>query len=322
MENKSHAFWTGLFTIVLVLAIAFAVFFFNVDRTVRVPYDLIARTNVTGLFTDASVRYRGLGVGKVQSIRFDKAHPGQIRIRILVDQNAPMTHSTFATLGFQGVTGIAFVQLDDTGKDPSALPSSAQNVAEVPMRPGLFEQLQERGDVILKRFERLSEDADKFLSDDVRVQLLDTTKSLKNAADGIATLTNQVSPATEHLPQTLKQLDRTLASTNTLIQNLNRPDGPFVTNLNKAGNAADQAAAALTDMNESLRNVTARVGFEALPRLYSFTDDVGSAARSVDRAADAFSTNPRSVLFGAPRKSPGPGEPGFAWPASPTPTAH
>lgn len=70
---------------------------------------------MTGLFTDAAVRYRGLGVGKVESIRFDKSHPGQIRIRILVDQNAPMTHSTFATLGFQGVTGIAFVQLDDTG---------------------------------------------------------------------------------------------------------------------------------------------------------------------------------------------------------------
>lgn len=48
-------------------------FFFNVDRTVRVPYDLIARTNVTGLFTDAAVRYRGLGVGKVESIRFDKS---------------------------------------------------------------------------------------------------------------------------------------------------------------------------------------------------------------------------------------------------------
>ena len=117
MENKSHAFWAGLFTIGLVTAIALAAFFFNVDRTVRVPYDLIARTNVTGLFTDAAVRYRGLGVGKVESIRFDRAHPGQIRIRILVDKNAPMTHSTFATLGFQGVTGIAFVQLDDTGRD-------------------------------------------------------------------------------------------------------------------------------------------------------------------------------------------------------------
>ena len=81
MENKSHAFWAGLFTIGLAVAIAVTVFFFNVDRTVRVPYDLIAHTNVTGLFTDASVRYRGLGVGKVQSIRFDHAHPGEIRIR-------------------------------------------------------------------------------------------------------------------------------------------------------------------------------------------------------------------------------------------------
>ncbi|WP_244847734.1 MlaD family protein [Caballeronia sp. SL2Y3] len=318
MENKSHAFWTGLFTIVLVLAIAFAAFFFNVDRTVRVPYDLIARTNVTGLFTDAAVRYRGLGVGKVESIRFDRAHPGQIRIRILVDRNAPMTHSTFATLGFQGVTGIAFVQLDDTGKDTTALASSQQHVAEVPMRPGLFEQLQERGDVILRKFERLSEDADKFLSDDVRDQLLDTTRSLKGAADGIASLASQVAPATAHLPQTLNQLDRTLASTNALMQNLNRENGPFVTNLNKAGDAAQQAAAALADINDSLRDVTARVSFEALPRLYSFTEDLGAAARSVDRAADTFSASPRSVLFGAPSMPPGPGEPGFVWPANPS----
>ncbi|WP_250511978.1 MlaD family protein [Caballeronia sp. INDeC2] len=318
MENKSHAFWTGLFTIVLVLAIAFAVFFFNVDRTVRVPYDLISHTNVTGLFTDAAVRYRGLGVGKVESIRFDREHPGQIRIRILVDKNAPMTHSTFATLGFQGVTGIAFVQLDDTGKDLSPLASSPQHIAEVPMRPGLFEQLQQRGDVILKKFERLSEDADKFLSDDVRTQLMATTKSLQGAADSIATLAGQVQPVAAQLPQTLKQINTTLASTNQLVQNLNRPDGPFVVNLNKAGKAAEDASAALADMNESLRFVTARVGFEALPRFYSFSDDVSAAARSVDRAADAFSTNPRSVLFGAPQKEPGPGEPGFTWPAKAT----
>lgn len=77
MENKSHAFWAGLFTIALTLVIAGAVFWFNVDRTVRIPYDLIARTNVTGLFPDAAVRFRGLDVGKVQSIGFDRTHPGQ-----------------------------------------------------------------------------------------------------------------------------------------------------------------------------------------------------------------------------------------------------
>ena len=186
MENKSHAFLAGLFTIGLMVAIGVAVFFFNVDRTVRVPYDLVARTNVTGLYTDADVRYRGLGVGKVQSIKFDQGHPGQIRIRIMVDKTAPITQSTFATLGFQGVTGIAFVQLDDTGKDPAPLTSSSTQVASLPLRPGLFDQLQQRGDILIKKFERIADDADRFLSDDMRDQVMQTTKSLQGAADGIA----------------------------------------------------------------------------------------------------------------------------------------
>jgi phospholipid/cholesterol/gamma-HCH transport system substrate-binding protein len=317
MENKSHAFWAGLFTIGLAVAIGVTVFFFNVDRTVRVPYDLIARTNVTGLFTDAAVRYRGLGVGKVESIRFDRDHPGQIRIRILVDKNAPMTHSTFATLGFQGVTGIAFVQLDDTGRDTTALASSAKEVAEVPMRPGLFDQLQQRGDVLLKKLERIADDADKFLSEDTHTRLMDTTKSLSDAADAVTTLARQIGPVTSKLPGTINQLDKTLASTNTLITNLNRPDGPFVTNLNKAGTAAEQAGVALTEINGSLAQLSARVGYDTLPRVNSLADDVGSAARAVDRAADTFNSNPRSVLFGVPAPVPGPGEPGFKWPEAP-----
>jgi phospholipid/cholesterol/gamma-HCH transport system substrate-binding protein len=318
MENKSHAFWAGLFTLGLVAAIGLTVFFFNVDRTVRLPYDLVARTNVTGLFSDAAVRYRGLGVGKVQSIRFDRAHPGEIRIRILVDQNAPITHSTFATLGFQGVTGIAFVQLDDTGRDLTPLTSSDKSIAELPLRPGLFDQLQQRGNVLIKKFERIADDADKFLSDDTRDQVLQTAKSLQSAADGIALLSKQAGPATAKLPQTLAQLDRTLASTNAMIVNLNRPDGPLIANLNKAGDAADRASRVLGDVNDTLQEMTARVGYETLPRVNSLADDVGTAARSVDQAVNGFNRNPRSLIFGGPGPAPGPGEPGFQWPAAPS----
>ena len=324
MENKSHAFWAGLFTVVLLAAIALAAFLFNVDRSVRVPYDLIARTNVTGLSTDAAVRYRGLDVGKVQSIKFDPAHPGQILIRILVDTHAPITHSTYGSLGFQGVTGIAFIQLDDTGRDTSPLGSSTSQVAQLPMHPGLLDQLQQRGDVLLRKLEKVTEDADNLLSPEMVAQLHGTAASIQKAADGIATLTQQVAPVTGKLPGTIDQLDRTLASTNQLIGNLNRPDGPFETNLNKVGTAAQQAGDALTSMNGSLQELSARVGYDTLPRVDSLADDVRSAARSVDRAAGVFSTNPRSVLFGAPGAPPGPGEAGFTWPAAHTgaPAAH
>ncbi|CAB3796606.1 hypothetical protein LMG28614_04398 [Paraburkholderia ultramafica] len=316
MENKSHAFWAGLFTIVLLLAIAAVAFLFNVDRSVRVPYDLIARTSVSGLTADAAVRYRGLDVGKVQSIKFDQSHPGQILIRILVDTRAPITHSTFGSLGFQGVTGIAFIQLDDTGRDLRPLPSSLHQVAQLPMHPGLLDQLQQRGDVLLRKLERVADDVNNILSPEMVDQLHGTAASLQKAADGVATLTRQMGPAAGKLPATIDQLNRTLASTDKMITNLNRPNGPFETNLNKVGTAAQQAGDSLASMNGTLQELSARVGYDTLPRVNSLADDVRSAARSVDRAADTFSTSPRSVLFGAPAAAPGPGESGFTWPAA------
>ena len=45
----------------------------------------------------------------------------------------------------QGVTGIAYVQLDDDGSRPVRLPSSPQKIARIEMRPSLFDQLQTRG---------------------------------------------------------------------------------------------------------------------------------------------------------------------------------
>lgn len=315
MENKSHAFWAGLFTVVMVVAIAAAAFLFNVDRSVRIPFDLIARTNVTGLYPDAAVRYRGLDVGKVQSIKFDRTHPGQILIRILVDKNAPITHSTFGTLGLQGVTGLAFIQLDDTGKDLAPLVSSAKDVAQLPMRPGLFDQLQARGDVLLRQIEKTVRDVDLLLSPEMRDQLMATAASLQHAADGVTTLTAQMGPAVGKLPGTLNQLDQTLASTNRMITGLNRPDGPLQGTLNKVGTAAQQAGDALTAMNATLQDISARVGYDTLPRVNSLAEDVRSAVRAVDRAASTFDEAPNSLLFGAPRAAPGPGEPGFVWPA-------
>jgi phospholipid/cholesterol/gamma-HCH transport system substrate-binding protein len=316
MENKSHAFWAGLFAIGLTVAIGLAVFWFNLDRAVRVPYDLISRSNVTGLTTDAAVRYRGLDVGKVQSMHFDPKHPGQIVIRILVDKNAPITRSTFGTLALQGVTGLAFVQLDDTGSDLTRVMSSAKHVAQLPMRPGLLEQLQERGGVLLNELESVATRADAMLSPEVQTQLIATAASLQHTADAVTKLAQQAGPTATQLPGALLQLQRTLASANALLTNLNAPSGKLYSNLDRLGSAADRAGLAITQMDASLQSMSARVEYETLPRVNALADDLDGAARSIDRAAAVFSTSPRSVLFGVGAPTPGPGEPGFAWPAA------
>ncbi len=314
MENKSHAFWAGLFTLGLGAAIVFVAFWFNLDRTVRIPYDLISHTNVTGLSTDADVRYRGLAVGKVQSIRFDRAHPGTIVIRILVDKDAPITRSTFGSLGLQGVTGLAFVQLDDTGADLTPVPTSAKHVAQLPMRPGLLDQLQQRGDVLLSELQSVIAHADVLLSDPTRVQMMATAASLQHAADAVTTLAQTAGPATAQLPGTMKALTRTLASTSALVATLSSPNGPLVSNLNKIGATADRANGAIAATNASIADMSARLDYETLPRVNTLATDMSGAARAFDRAANVFSASPSSVLFGVARAQPGPGEPGFAWP--------
>jgi len=300
MENKSHAFWAGLFTIGLGCAIVAMLFWFNRDQAERLPYDVISTTNVTGLTVDAAVRYRGLDVGRVDSIAFDQVHPGQIIIRILVNRGTPMTHSTYGSLSFQGVTGIAFVQLDDNGTHPEPLQTSLKQVAQLPLHAGLLEQLQKRGDALLKEMAAVAEHIDKLTDERSRVQLLATAKSIQQAADA-------ATPAFQQLPQSLAKFDRAADATDHLMELYQRPDGPVLGNLNRAGAAADH-------LDQAVQTITTHVTDDTLPRINALSDDVRTTSRSFDRAAQVLSTNPLGALFGIPAAQPGPGEPGFTWP--------
>ena len=67
------------------------------------------------------MRFRGVDVGKVTDIRFDPQDPRMI----LVDDRDPerrctLTRSTYAELRYQGVTGLSYVMLDDTGNEPAS----------------------------------------------------------------------------------------------------------------------------------------------------------------------------------------------------------
>jgi phospholipid/cholesterol/gamma-HCH transport system substrate-binding protein len=123
MENKSHALMAGLFTLLLGIALIAAAVWLGRDTVQRTTYEIATRSSVSGLSAQSDVRYRGLEVGKVESLRFDPATPGQILVRIAVDPTTPVTASTFAQLGYQGVTGLGYIQLDDDGA-PGAKPAT------------------------------------------------------------------------------------------------------------------------------------------------------------------------------------------------------
>ncbi|OWW19818.1 MlaD family protein [Noviherbaspirillum denitrificans] len=310
MENKAHALIAGLFTIVLLAGAVFVGIWLNRDRVEYVPYQIATKLSVPGLNPQAAVRYRGLDVGKVDDITFDPEVVGQILVHISVKPDTPITKSTFATLGYQGVTGIAYVQLDDDGKQPVKLHSTPQQVARIEMRPSLFDELQTRGLAILQQTQEVAQRINNMLEPGNQKAILSAFDNVSKAATEIESIPRQLEPTLAKLPAVTTQAQKSLASLDTLSKDMAALAGSLnniATRLNQQGGAIST----ITDTAARLGSVAERIEHETLP----LAGDARATIRSLNRALDNFSERPQSVLFGTPDLAPGPGEPGFAAPS-------
>ena len=103
-----------------------------------------------------------------------------------------MTQSTFATLSYQGVTGLAFVQLDDDGHDRTLLPSSPAHVAQLRLRPSFVDELQRRGNNLVHQLEEATSSVNKLLAPENRQAILDSINSVKTAAQSVNRVAQQL----------------------------------------------------------------------------------------------------------------------------------
>lgn len=304
MENRSHALIAGIFTVLLTIAIIATAMWLNRDTVDRKPYTLVTNGSVAGLNPQAAVRYRGMEVGKVEAIEFDQAKPGQILVKIGVLPSTPVTTATFAELGMQGLTGLAFVQLDADAKatDIKPLPPASR----LDIRPSFFDRLSVSGEALISKADAAVTQVNKLLDDDKQRLLTDSLKGLQTASTKIGQLADEVQPAAKNIAalandgrRTLKGADEALASVGKLADNAERK----LEAVDRIAKSVDQVGQAST----AVETVT-------LPRLNGFLDDAGRGARTIDRAVDKLGDEPTAVLFGPQPGTPGPGEPGFVAP--------
>lgn len=310
MENKSHALVAGIFTILL-LAGAIAIgMWLNRDRVEWVPYEIATKLSVPGLNPQAAVRYRGLDVGKVDAIAFDPQEPGQILVRISVQPDTPITQSTFATLGYQGVTGIAYVQLDDDGTNPVKVPSAQEKIARIAMRPSLLDQLQNRGLAILQQTEEVAKAVNNLLQPANQAAILAAFDNVSKAANQVESVPRQLQPTLDKLPAIAAQAQQTLSTLNVLSKDAstlaNSLNGIAV-KLQSPNGTLDTIA----DSASRIGSVASRLEYDTLP----LAEDARSSIRALNRALENLNERPQGFLFGPAQASPGPGEAGYAAPA-------
>lgn len=319
MENKSHALAAGLFVLfVTALLVTLAVWLTRDTHQLR-SYELAGAVNLSGLQPQASVRYQGVPVGKVTGISLDAQTRGQVLVRIAVDDLAPISASTYATLGYQGVTGLAFIQLDDVAPlDGVAVPQERlSDNSRIPLKPGLMSKLTDRGERLLGQLDQASQRLNELLSSQNQQTLMTTVNHLGKAASAIEQLSAQSGALLPEMAQGTRDslamlkatslrvgesADAARASAQAFQRVTERMYAPGGT-LDQLGQASEVWVAT----NQILQGIT-------LPRLNSTAQDLAHSTRQIGELAQTLSDSPQAMLLGAPAPAPGPGEPGFSAP--------
>ncbi|MEO8249613.1 MAG: MlaD family protein [Burkholderiales bacterium] len=315
MENKAHALAAGIFLLLATALLVGLTVWLTSDRQAVRLYEMSTREAVNGLQLQAPVRYRGIAIGKVTTLGFDPQNKGNALVRITVDENAPISTSTFATLNFQGVTGLAFVQLDDDDSDNSKpLPEPDKGYPKIPIRQNLLSSLSDQSTTMLAQVEETSKRINQLFAPENQQVLMGMVTNLAQAANDLAKLTVQLDrtlaerldPALAGVPPLLAEGAKTLAT----LQRAGNEFGKIAKQMSAKGGVIDQ----LGDSGESLAQAAAKLNNRTLPSTTRAAQSVKDTARQADRVLRNISDNPQSLLRGSGSVRPGPGEPGFSAP--------
>lgn len=323
MENKSHALAAGLFVLLVAALAAALAMWLTRDNGSYHSYELSSREGVSGLQPQAAVRYKGVAVGKVTHIGFDPQVRGNVLMRIAVEDGTPITPTTFAVLGYQGVTGLAYILLDDAGEAQAAVPPGVSGIPRLPLRSSPFSQLADQGPEILAQVQTAMRHLNDLLSDQNQSLFTQAMAQMGQAAGSVntlsqqlqATVTQRLDPALDALPALARNADKTLTAlqaAGTQVSVTARELGRSAEHLNAPGGALEQARQG----TQTLVRAVDRLNTSTLPRIERASDATARAARQFGQVAESVSDNPQSLIYGRGHAPPGPGESGFVAPGT------
>ena len=307
MENRAYALAVGLFTLLLGAGIVFAAMWLSGDTERREIYQLESRYPVTGLNPQAPVRFRGVEVGRVVSIAFSRDQARTIVLTVSVKSGTPITRGTYAQLGSQGVTGLAYVILDDDGDKPELLSPAASVEARIPVRQSYFDEIAGTGRHLVADANNVAKRLNALLSESNQAQLMKTLTSLDDATRGIADLARKLDPAIRNVPAMTDDARKALASADTLLANMNK----LTVELMQRADTLERVSKSAEQVGGAAQSFSGAAVTDTLPRINALLEELARNSRNLDRLLTELNEQPGSLVFGRPAVAPGPGEPGF-----------
>ncbi len=327
METRASYVLVGIFVMVFAFGVIGTLIWLGgqTGQERLAEYEVQFNDPVSGLGNGALVQYRGVPVGQVTSIRIDENDPTLIRVIIQVRETTPIKEDALATLQYQGITGVAFVQLRGgspesprlvtPGPDgkPAVIQAQSSGLAELMERaPELFSSIKNLVDRAAQLLNDRNRDAVAgILSDvdawtDALAEGKDDTRSI--LADGSAAmanfraLTDDIEADREVLRERFmsitENLDTLLADAQPLVQDADVMVQEYTVLAKDLQVTAEEVNGFLIRNRESLD----AFADNGLLEITLFFSEARALAASVQRVVDDFGRDPARFLFGDQQK--------------------
>lgn len=304
MEEKVNYILVGVFVLALGAALIGGVLWFSSSKSYGVAYDIYHSymdDSVAGLNLNAPVRYRGVQVGLVQKIMLAPGNVEQVQLTLAIERGTPVKVDTVAILQMQGLTGIAYVELTEGGRDSP--PLQAQENDSYPViksGPSLLTRLDASVSTLLINLNRSSENLNAVLDENNRRSLKSILANLAGLSHTLAARSNTIDAGLADAAHTLKNISRLSDELPQLAQRIQHSADAF----DRMSNQIADAGASASHTMEGMRQFSD----STLPEVHEMVLELRDLAASLRRVSAQLEQNPSVLLLGKPPAKKGPGE--------------
>jgi phospholipid/cholesterol/gamma-HCH transport system substrate-binding protein len=320
MEPKVNYMIVGLFVVGLGVALLGGILWLSRTdyRGVYDHYYTYMTESISGLSTDASVKYRGVNVGRVKEIVLDPANPEEVRLTLDLVRGTPVKENTVAVLETQGLTGLTTVNLTGGTRDSPLLTAKpSETYPVIKSGPSLFFRLDNALSGILtdEAFPRLLANLNG-LTQDARGAVDEQNRAaLKQILADLAKVTHTLAARRTELDDSVLRATKALGSFAALGEKMDKqlPEIMEQTRMslrafeNMSRDIARTGASLDSALDSNRSNIEQFTG-QTLAETGVLVSDLRQLTATLQRWAEELEREPSALIFGRARPTRGPGE--------------
>jgi phospholipid/cholesterol/gamma-HCH transport system substrate-binding protein len=305
MEREANYAAVGAFVLLVVVMAVLFVYWYSDSREHRdySRYEVYFEGSVSGLQRGAPVRYLGVDIGRVYSMRIDPRDSSRVQVLVDLDATAPVSAKTVAELSLQGVTGLLYMDLtQDNGTRRLTKSVPSEKFPVIRSARSSFDVLLASLPDLVGLASDVAERAARMLSD----------KNIASVSNALA----NIDKATSTLPQTLQDVKSLVADLRNAAGEVREvaqqashvvdSAGPEVTTaMTRIHAVAENLAAASENLDklvEENRQDIRSFTREGLPELERFLREGRSAAREFRDLSRSLREDPSQILYQPPQQ--------------------